>query len=184
MQMIAVIICVLVGLGAIIYWATNKIINTLQLFQKYSIQVFKEDNKGVISFRDAFDKSEMPVITLFMEGVPLNFLVDSGANLNLLDKQIFDNIFPDKVDAGIKYNVAAAGGELKDLGSHKLEFLIECDKYIEKCQDEFCIMDLSGTFGSIYDTTGLQLHGVLGARFFVQNQWRLDFDNLIIWLKK
>ena len=51
-------------------------------------------------------------------------------------------------------------------------------------EDEFAIIDLDDAFNSIKNSTGVQIHGILGTKFFEKYKYVLDFSNLTVYRKK
>ena len=54
----------------------------------------------------------------------------------------------------------------------------------QKFIDRFYISDLDEAFGAIKAETGVQIHGILGSKFFAKYKYILDFDSLIAYSKK
>ena len=54
----------------------------------------------------------------------------------------------------------------------------------QKFIDRFYISDLNESFGAIKAETGVQIHGILGSKFFAKYKYILDFESLIAYSKK
>ena len=48
----------------------------------------------------------------------------------------------------------------------------------------YLINDMSQAFGQIKDSTGVNLHGIIGSKFFNKFRYVLDFAELIAYSKK
>ena len=57
-----------------------------------------------------------------------------------------------------------------------LPFTFEGQVYKPK----FCVKPLLNTFIGIEDESGIQIHGLLGTDFLLENQWVIDFKEHII----
>lgn len=44
----------------------------------------------------------------------------------------------------------------------------------------FAILDASEAVVQVQEETGVQIHGVLGTQFLVENKWVVDFEKLTI----
>ena len=44
----------------------------------------------------------------------------------------------------------------------------------------FCVQPLLNAFKGIEDESGIQVHGLLGTDFLIENKWILDFKELNI----
>ena len=54
----------------------------------------------------------------------------------------------------------------------------------QKFIDRFYISDLDEAFRAIKAETGVQIHGILGSKFFVKYKYVLDFKDLIAYIRK
>ena len=48
----------------------------------------KKSNRKKISFKEAIDLTELPVVTFISKGRKLNFLLDTGANNSILNASV------------------------------------------------------------------------------------------------
>ena len=53
----------------------------------------------------------------------------------------------------------------------------------QKFEEEFSITDLDGAFDIIKKENGVQIHGILGSKFFEKYKYILDFKELIAYIK-
>lgn len=42
----------------------------------------------------------------------------------------------------------------------------------------FSVLDASGAIRQVQDETGIQIHGVLGVQFLIENKWIIDFEQM------
>ena len=50
-------------------------------------------------------------------------------------------------------------------------------------EEEFSIADLDEAFGVVKQESGVQIHGILGSKFFERYKYVLDFKELIAYIK-
>lgn len=180
-NILTIIICFIV-LGSIIIRSINKVTN--EQF-KYYLNIIKKDTNiysDKISFKEELLKSKLgsPTIRLNVEGKMCNFLLDTGANVNIINKSVFDKINKGKNLEVISSddNITFGNGTSKLDGQVILNFSHKRFKF----KDTFEVLDLSESFGSLA-SQGLELDGILGSSFFKDNQWSVDFNEMVIWVK-
>ena len=44
----------------------------------------------------------------------------------------------------------------------------------------FAVLDASEAIAQVQEETGVQIHGILGIPFLMENKWIINFDKLII----
>ena len=161
-------IVVITIIAVFIYKAGSNINNQY----KYNINI---DKVG-------FDKFKLPLIKLNIRGLDKYFLVDTGANSNVLSMDIID--LPEFED---KIHVV---GELTQLGGGGVSEVV---KEIQECvrtEDEaFTIkFSVSNSYKNLADAikaeTGLEVVGLIGSPFLEKAKWIIDLDSLVIWAKK
>ena len=138
-----------------------------------------EDNKKkIMSFREAIDLSELPVITFRQDGKKLNLLLDTGSTSNVIDKRIINEI---KTTPNSTISRTTGLTEtVEGIKNVDIEF-----SYIENgFKDTFQVIDMGHTFMSIKEATGVTLHGIIGNKFMQKYKYVLDFKEMIVYSKK
>ena len=164
------IILILLVLGFYMYDTFGKIvINSYKYFIK-----FDEDCDKI---------SELPIIKVKMFGKDRYFLVDSGANDNVIDERL---LFEEEDFLNIQSStrgkfITASMKEAVDTEFIKVDFKIGRDKFIEQ---EFTLLPLEGLRDSLKQECGKDVIGVLGYSFFKDARWVVDFEQKVIWVKK
>ena len=135
------------------------------------------NKKPVFSFRQGFDLTEMPVITLYQGEKKFNFLLDTGSNNNILDKEALKEV----EHSPTEYNSQVTGveGNVRKDPVHEVTFTYEDKEF----PFYYVISDLSGVFSAIKKASGVTLHGMLGSKFFNAYKYVLDFHKLIAYIK-
>lgn len=139
---------------------------------------YKNRNREYISFKEAMDLTDLPVITLYNNGKKFNFLLDTGATISVIDSNILDKFNHSKTEStgvvwgmeGNKINVSYVRASLE---------------YKDKTYEEdFQVVDMSASFGEVKAESGVTLSGILGNSFFKKYQYILDFNSLIAYSNK
>jgi len=123
-------------------------------------------------------KIGLPLIVVNVYQQNLCFLLDTGSNKNLLDQKVYD-YFKEKIKA-------VGSGEMFGLDGNKfvttiikLSFNFENHSYTTN----FNIFDSKDSFTTIEKKSDIQIHGILGNEFFIENEWIIDFEKLTLYSK-
>lgn len=137
----------------------------------------KQKKRENISFREAMDLVELPIITFYNKDTKLNFLLDTGSDLSYINKSILPSL--EYTEISESRNIISVGGNSQSLGCCNMTVTYKSQKFI----DRFYISDLDEAFGAIKAETGVQIHGILGSKFFAKYKYILDFESLIAYSK-
>ena len=156
------------------------IIFSLVCITAYAINIIEDinkKNKSKISFKEAMDLVELPIITFYNENKKLNFLLDTGSNVSYINNSILPSInhkILDKQNStfGIEGNKVMNQFCSMDISYREQAF-----------NEEFSISNLDDAFNIIKQEDGVQLHGILGSRFFEKYRYVLDFKDLIAYIR-
>lgn len=135
-------------------------------------------HNNVMSFKAGFDLTDMPVITLYQGDKKFNFLLDTGSTDSIIDSNILKEI-----DYKVKNEVSnlfGMEGQTKQVKSCEITLYFGNKGYTY----DYLINDMSQAFGQIKDSTGVNLHGIIGSKFFNKFRYVLDFAELIAYSKK
>lgn len=132
----------------------------------------------VMSFKAGFDLTDMPVITLYQGDKKFNFLLDTGSTDSIIDSNILKEI-DYKVKNAVS-NLFGMEGQTKQVKSCEITLYFGNKGYTY----DYLINDMSQAFGQIKDSTGVNLHGIIGSKFFNKFKYVLDFDELIAYSKR
>lgn len=138
----------------------------------------KQKKRENMSFREAMDLVELPVVTFYNKDTKLNFLLDTGSDLSHINKSILPSLEYKEIDES--KNIISVGGNSQSLRCCDMTVTYKSQKFI----DRFCVSDLDEAFGVIKAETGVQIHGILGSKFFTKYKYILDFESLIAYSKK
>lgn len=118
----------------------------------------------------------LPLILVKAQAQYLCFLLDTGSNINVLDKKVAE--FFQLSGGTAQQQQFGIDGTLQTTDVVKLTFSLEEREY----KADFSVMDLSSAFGKVEEESGIQIHGLLGCSFMEQQKWVLDFENLTLCL--
>lgn len=137
----------------------------------------KQKKRENMSFREAMDLVELPVVTFYNKDAKLNFLLDTGSDLSYINKSILSSLKYKEVNES--RNIISVGGNSQTLGCCDMTVTYKNQKFI----DRFYISDLDEAFRAIKAETGVQIHGILGSKFFAKYKYILDFESLVAYSK-
>lgn len=148
----------------------------------FSCDYSNDKNADGISFKEAIDLTNFPIITLVNNNIKLNFLLDTGSSVSHINKVLFPKLITSESD----YNMNITGVEGNPINTKFCE--IEVYYKNQVFSNEFAISNLDAVFNSVKKETGVQLHGILGSDFFQKYRYVIDFDKFIVypaeWTKK
>lgn len=139
----------------------------------------KKSYRKRISFKEALDLAELPVVTFIGKGRKLNFLIDTGANNSILNQKDVDKMqLVCEEFEGVETNTA--GGNISLNKMVNLEIRFDDKRVYEEC---FLVSDMSEAFDAIKEESGVTIHGILGSNFFAKHKYIIDYDSLALYVK-
>lgn len=138
---------------------------------------FKSTNK--MSFREAMDLAELPVVTFYQDKEKFNFLLDTGSTHSHISSEVVNRLKGTPTEN--LENIQGVGGEVTSNTAIKATL-----EYKSKTYEVLLVVGehLNAVFKSIKGSTGVQLHGIIGSNFLSDNRYILDFDEFIAYQKK
>lgn len=140
----------------------------------------KKNNKSLLafSFAKGFTSPNLPITTFYQEDKELNFVIDTGSDSNVINKEVLQTIKFEKV--GHCGTLAGVGGVF-EVEACNISFQHEEENFTAK----FIISNhLQQAFDDIRKAHGIVLHGMLGSKFLMENKIVLDFNNMVAYNKK
>ena len=120
-------------------------------------------------------KTKLPIILVEIEDKYLCFILDTGSTCSLIDSSVVE-YFKDIVEPVGDYCISGLEGTKHKVDMITLPFNFEGQVY----KPRFCVRPLLDAFKSIEDESGIQVHGLLGTDFLLENQWIVDFRTLTL----
>lgn len=134
-----------------------------------------ESPKILINFNSLLIDNNIPVITIVINKNEYNFLIDSGCNVNILEKSVF---LEQILDTESDNNNSIIGIQVSAEKTYhtNLSFTLQNKEFIEV----FEILDASHGFKPIEELYHIPIHGILGCEFFKKYKVILDFNTKFI----
>ena len=121
------------------------------------------------------NKAKLPTTMVKVEDKYLCFILDTGSTCCLIDSNVVE-YFKDIVEPIGDYCISGIDGTKHKVDVVILPFNFEGYTYKPK----FCVQQLSDAFKEIEEDSGIQVHGLLGTDFLLENKWIIDFKELNI----
>lgn len=132
---------------------------------------------STVSFQEAMDLVDLPIITVQNNNTKINLLLDTGSNSSYISPGILNLLKYDEIDL-TNTTVGFGGASTHSKGCNmkikykKLTF-----------EDTFIIMQSDDVFTAIKQECGVQVHGILGSKFFDRYSYVIDFSDLTAYIK-
>lgn len=145
---------------------------------KKILRKFLNMPKNAMSFQNSMDLAELPVVTFHQGEQKINFLLDTGSNNCIIDSTFLKNI--EHRILGGETNLYGLEGKANRTGICVIKMSYKDKDY----EYPYVMQDMTAAFGSIKKETGVTIHGILGAKFFNEFKYVLDFKELIAYSKE
>lgn len=142
-----------------------------------AIEDNRKKNDSKISFRESMDLTELPVVTFYNGDKKLNFLLDTGSNVSHINSSVIHLLDHTKTDQ--KTDIIGMEGNKVSNDTCRMTVYYRNQRF----EEDFIISDLNDAFDIIKQEDGVQIHGILGSKFFEKYRYVLDFSELIAYIK-
>lgn len=129
------------------------------------------NSKNTIKFDKSFGELQLPIITFLNNDKEFNFLVDTGANMSIINSYYLQEF---------KYISLETTGTIFGMEGNvtNTNFV---SVVLQKGKDSFLncyqAVDISNSFGRIEDSYSVKIHGVIGNDFLVKYGCLIDYKN-------
>lgn len=117
----------------------------------------------------------LPTIPAKVKDKYLCFILDTGSTCSLIDSTVVE-YFKDIVESVGDYCISGIEGTKHKVDIVTLPFNFEGQIYKPK----LCVKPLLDAFKGIEDESGIQVQGLLGTDFLLENKWIINFKEHII----
>lgn len=127
------------------------------------------------SLEKAIKRTGLPLIVTSSKP-HLCFIIDTGATQNIVFSFVYDALpqyFKSTKDTSCLMGIEGTSNKVK-----RVEATIAFED--NKAASVFSVLDATNAVYQIQNENGIQIHGILGIPFLVQNKWILDFNNLSV----
>lgn len=139
----------------------------------FKIIVAYKKEKNSISFKEALNLTNLPIITFYQNEEKINFILDTGATLSTIDERKFKHLKSKQTDRMTRMHGLTGGADCNNVV--EMTFKYKNDEFV----DNFQVFDLSDVLDSIKKVTGVTVHGILGTSFMTKYKYVLNFDEMI-----
>lgn len=134
--------------------------------------------RGVYSFKDILEKTDLPIMTFTQNGKQLNFILDTGCSYCLINKNVVDNFEHTKTNA--QTETVGIDGIVHKTPIISLDFEYDGIQF----NHFFVLSDLEDSARELKQATGIEVHGLIGSAFFKKYNYILDYENCIVYPNK
>lgn len=128
------------------------------------------------SLNFGIEKTGMPLILTSGRKKNVCFLIDTGSTHNTLFSFVYEH-FKDEFRI-IEEEQTTTGIESRFQKSTTFEGTFNFDG--TEYTSTFEVVKANDAIAKIQEETGVQLHGILGIPFLVENKWKIDFEKMIV----
>lgn len=135
------------------------------------------NRKDAMSFREAMDLTNLPIVTFYQGDKKFNFLLDTGATLSVINQAALESITHTTTnETGELYGV---DGVKREVSYASINLAYKNKDYTE----EFQVLDMQEAIDQVKAESGVNMVGIIGSEFFRKYKYILDFDELIAYSK-
>lgn len=128
------------------------------------------------SLNFGIEKTGMPLILTSGKKKNVCFLIDTGSTYNTLFSFVYEH-FKDDFRI-IEEDQKTMGIESRFQDSTTVEGTFNFDG--TEYTSTFAVVKANDAIAKIQEETGVQLHGILGIPFLMENKWKIDFEKMFV----
>jgi hypothetical protein len=133
-----------------------------------------------ISFRQGFIPPKLPIVTFKQGDKDITFLIDSGSNRNVINKEALAFIEHEVIESKDKITLSGLNASPTEVSLCSIKFSNDGKEY----KQTFLVTDLSAPMKGIKEDHGLTVYGMLGSPFLEEYKVILDYDQMIAYSKQ
>ena len=122
------------------------------------------------------NSTRLPIILVDVKGEYLCFILDTGSTCSLIDSTVVE-YYKDIAEPVGDYFISGIEGTKHKVDMIILPFTFEGQVYKPK----FCVRPLLDAFSGIEKESGIQVQGLLGTDFLLENKCIIDFKECCIY---
>lgn len=119
-------------------------------------------------------KTGLPLILTSGKLKNICFLIDTGSTHNTLFDFVYEHFKDEFKLLDSTYRTMGIEGHYKEVPVIEATFNFEGVDYTST----FAVLDASEAIAQVQEETGVQIHGVLGVEFLLENKWIINFEQM------
>ncbi len=119
-------------------------------------------------------KAGLPLILTSGKLKNFCFLIDTGSTHNSLFDFVYEHFKSEFKLLDGTYKTMGIEGHYKETPTIEATFNFEGKDYTST----FSVLNASEAIKQVQNETGVQIHGILGIQFLIQNKWIIDFEQI------
>ena len=119
-------------------------------------------------------KIGLPLILTSGKLKDIYFMIDTGSTHNILFDFVYNHFKDEFKLLNNSQSIMGIEGYYKETPTIEATFNFEGRNYIST----FSVLEANEAIKKVQDETGVQIHGVLGVPFLIENKWIIDFEKL------
>lgn len=129
-----------------------------------------------LDFSNSMTINNMPIITLNYKDRELNFLIDSGSNISLINSLSLKRMV---VETNLSMiSIGGIGGAIEK--AIHLKLVLHKNKTLYEC--EFYTSNMENTFKQVGES-GVHIDGIIGNDFLLKNKIIIDYDKQLAYTR-
>ncbi len=140
-----------------------------------TIEIKKKQNN--VSFQEAMNLIELPIVTVNVNNSRLNFVIDTGCSNSCINKSVTEKLKIPCKDLGNTH--IGIEGNVAHLTTSSIGFRLKKKNYLF----DFNVTNMDNAFNYIKEMNGIQLHGLLGSDFLSKYNYVIDYKDCILYKK-
>ena len=121
-------------------------------------------------------KTGLPLIVTSGKLENICFLIDTGSTHNTLFDFVYEHFKDEFKLLDSTCRTMGIEGHYKETPVIEATFNFEGVDYTST----FSVLNATDAIAQVQEETGVQIHGVLGIEFLIENKWIIDFKKLIV----
>jgi hypothetical protein len=118
------------------------------------------------------EQAGLPLILTSGKLKNICFLIDTGSTHNIIFDFVYEHFKDEFKKIGGSQPFMGIEGEYKKTSTIEATFNFEGIDYTST----FSVLNASDAIKQVQDETGVQIHGILGVKFLMENKWIIDFE--------
>lgn len=143
-----------------------------------NLKEYNRIRREKISFYETYRLTGLPLVSFDNNGKTWNFLLDTGSMDSLIDGDALQGMDYKMLD--LKARLFGIEGKDKHVGFCSIQLGYKDQKF----ESEFVISNLQDAFKMLKEEYNIQLHGMIGGKFFSKYKYIINFDELIAYSNK